>query len=102
MVGSGNDFIVVKDKPAGNLSALARSLCDRKIGIGADGLLILEKSKKADIRMRIFNADGSEAEMCGNGARCAAYVIASPAPRHRRGNGAKNPKLDPSTAAGPG
>jgi len=93
MVGSGNDFIVVKDKPAGNLSALARSLCDRKIGIGADGLLILEKSKKADIRMRIFNADGSEAEMCGNGARCAAYVIASPAPRHRRGNVAKQSRF---------
>ncbi|MDD5476586.1 MAG: diaminopimelate epimerase [Candidatus Omnitrophica bacterium] len=72
MVASGNDFIVIKDKPAGNLSALAKALCDRRFGIGADGLLILEKSRKADIRMKIFNADGSEAEMCGNGARCAA------------------------------
>ncbi|MDD5465480.1 MAG: diaminopimelate epimerase [Candidatus Omnitrophica bacterium] len=72
MVASGNDFIVIKDKPAGNLSALAKKLCDRRFGIGADGLLILEKSKKADLRMRVFNADGSEAEMCGNGARCAA------------------------------
>jgi diaminopimelate epimerase len=72
MVASGNDFIVIKDKLSGNLSALAKELCDRRFGIGADGLLILEKSKKADLRMRIFNADGSEAEMCGNGARCAA------------------------------
>jgi len=72
MVGSGNDFIVIKDRLSGNLSVLAKALCDRRFGIGADGLLILEKSKKADIRMRIFNADGSEAEMCGNGARCAA------------------------------
>jgi len=72
MVASGNDFIVIKDKPAGSLSILAKALCDRRFGIGADGLLILEESKKADIRMRVFNADGSEAEMCGNGARCAA------------------------------
>jgi len=72
MVASGNDFIVIQGKPSGNLTALAKALCDRRFGIGADGLLILEKSKKADIRMRIFNADGSEAQMCGNGARCAA------------------------------
>jgi len=74
MVGSGNDFIVIKGKPCGNLAKLAKLLCDRKFGIGADGLLILEKSEKADISMRIFNADGSEAEMCGNGARCAAFL----------------------------
>ncbi|MDP3041203.1 MAG: diaminopimelate epimerase [Candidatus Omnitrophota bacterium] len=84
MVGSGNDFIVIQGKPFGNLSVLAKTLCNRRFGIGADGLLILEKSKKADIRMRIFNADGSEAQMCGNGARCAAYVIASS--QRRRGN----------------
>lgn len=74
MVASGNDFIVIKDKPAGNLSTLAKSLCDRKFGIGADGLLLLQKSRKADLGMRIFNADGSEAEMCGNGARCVALL----------------------------
>ena len=72
MVGSGNDFIVIQGKPSGNLSALAKSLCNRKLGIGADGLLLLDKCKTADLRMRIINADGSEAEMCGNGARCAA------------------------------
>lgn len=76
MVGSGNDFIVVTGKPSGNLPKLAKLLCDRKFGIGADGLLLLDKCKNADLSMRIFNADGSEAQMCGNGARCAAYLIA--------------------------
>lgn len=79
MVASGNDFVIVdaiSHKPyAVCLKRLARQICDRKFGIGADGLLVLEKSKRADIRMRIFNADGSEAEMCGNGARCAALYI---------------------------
>jgi diaminopimelate epimerase len=73
MVGSGNDFIVIQGKPGGNLSLLAKSLCNRKLGIGADGLLLVDKCKNADLRMRIFNPDGSEAEMCGNGARCAAF-----------------------------
>ncbi len=72
MVASGNDFIVIDQKPRGNLRALAKTLCHRKFGIGADGLLLLNKTKKSDLRMRILNADGSEAEMCGNGARCAA------------------------------
>jgi len=56
---------------------LIRKICDRKYGIGADGLLILEKSRLADVRMRIFNSDGSEAEMCGNGARCVALFISA-------------------------
>lgn len=72
MVGSGNDFVVINTKPSGNLSKLARILCDRKFGIGADGLILLGKGKNADLNMRIFNADGSEAPMCGNGARCVA------------------------------
>lgn len=72
MTASGNDFIVIDKKLSGGISAIARSLCDRKFGIGADGLILLDKTKNADMRMRIFNADGSEAEMCGNGARCAA------------------------------
>jgi len=72
MVASGNDFVVIDKKPAGNLCALTRALCDRKFGVGSDGLLLISKVKNADLRMRIINADGSEAEMCGNGARCAA------------------------------
>ncbi|MFZ2603713.1 MAG: diaminopimelate epimerase [Candidatus Omnitrophota bacterium] len=81
MTASGNDFVVIEKR---NLAArnksfnnLARQACDRKFGIGADGLLLLEKTKKAVVRMRIFNADGSEAEMCGNGARCAALYLGS-------------------------
>jgi len=76
MVASGNDFVLLERNKLSAirypLSAIAKNICDRKFGVGADGLLVLEKSKIANIRMRIFNADGSEAEMCGNGARCAA------------------------------
>jgi len=75
MDGAGNDFILV-DNRAGDVH-LDRSqiahLCDRHRGIGADGILLLENpSKHGDFRMRYFNADGGEAEMCGNGARCFA------------------------------
>jgi len=72
MVASGNDFVLIEGKPSGSLPALARVLCDRKFGAGADGLLLIGKAADADLRMRIINADGSEAQMCGNGARCAA------------------------------
>jgi len=75
MVASGNDFVVIESSPRSPVSSpqsLAKEICDRKFGIGADGLLVLGKSKVADVRMRIFNADGSEAQMCGNGARCVA------------------------------
>ncbi|MFH0940678.1 MAG: diaminopimelate epimerase [Candidatus Omnitrophota bacterium] len=76
MQGSGNDFVVVESRQSSLISRqLIIKMCDRKYGIGADGVLLLEKTNKADIRMRIFNADGSEAEMCGNGARCAALYV---------------------------
>ena len=79
MVASGNDFVLIKPGyPVIRLSgypSLAKNICDRKFGIGADGLLILEESKIADVKMRIFNADGSEAQMCGNGARCVALYM---------------------------
>src|SRR5262249_24690130 len=75
MNGAGNDFVLI-DNRAGNVhlnrDQISR-LCDRHRGIGADGILLLEKSaNRADFRMRYFNADGGEAEMCGNGARCFA------------------------------
>jgi diaminopimelate epimerase len=75
MNGAGNDFILI-DNRAGDInldrSQIAR-LCDRHRGIGADGILLLENTtNRADFRMRYFNADGGEAEMCGNGARCFA------------------------------
>jgi diaminopimelate epimerase len=78
MVASGNDFVVLEFSSSRvlELKRLAQRLCNRKYGVGADGLLILEKSKIADIKMRIFNADGSEAQMCGNGARCIALFKA--------------------------
>jgi len=78
MQATGNDFVVVSNTNHKlqttnyKLPGLAKKLCDRRFGIGADGLLVLEKSKKSDFKMRIFNPDGSEAEMCGNGLRCAA------------------------------
>ncbi len=73
MVGAGNDFVLV-DANLNGYARLARTLCQRRTGVGADGLLVLERSKKYDFKMRIFNADGSEAEMCGNGLRCAALL----------------------------
>lgn len=77
MHGLGNDFILIDclSKPLGDssfLSYLAKKLCNRNFGIGADGLMLILPSSKADLRMRIFNYDGSEAQMCGNGIRCFA------------------------------
>jgi diaminopimelate epimerase len=72
MHGLGNDYVYVncfKEKIK-NPAKLAVLVSDRHRGIGADGLILIERSKSADARMRIFNADGSEAEMCGNGIRC--------------------------------
>jgi len=75
MNGAGNDFVLI-DNRLGNINLnrnLIARLCDRHRGIGADGILLLEKAQnRADFRMRYFNADGGEAEMCGNGARCFA------------------------------
>ncbi len=81
MVGAGNDFIVIE--PQANLDYIkfTQHVCARQTGIGADGVLILDKSTTSDYRMRIINADGSEAEMCGNGARCmASYIVANQKP----------------------
>src|SRR6266404_8256142 len=75
MNGAGNDFILFDNRSGGidlHRHQIAQ-LCDRHRGIGADGILLLEKAQnRADFRMRYFNADGGEAEMCGNGARCFA------------------------------
>ena len=75
MNGAGNDFVLL-DNRAGDIELSAKQvarICDRHRGIGADGILLLEKSSDgADFRMRYFNSDGGEAEMCGNGARCFA------------------------------
>ena len=77
--GLGNDFIVTKSLDiAGSPALLARAICDRRTGVGADGLLLLQKPRSAGnhARVRFFNADGSEAEMSGNGIRCAgAFMV---------------------------
>jgi diaminopimelate epimerase len=74
MHGLGNDYIYVNcfEEKIENPAELAVALSDRHFGIGADGLILITPSKTADVKMRIFNADGSEAEMCGNGIRCVA------------------------------
>jgi diaminopimelate epimerase len=81
MHGLGNDFILIdcRDNKLGvrsqELGELSRRLCHRRFGIGADQVLLLYGSEKADFMMRIFNADGSEVEMCGNGIRCFAKYV---------------------------
>ncbi|MBN2483627.1 MAG: diaminopimelate epimerase [Candidatus Omnitrophica bacterium] len=79
---SGNDFVLIDARKKGmklsgpGYKKFAQESCSRKYGIGADGLLVIEESKKYDFTMRIFNVDGSEAEMCGNGARCVGLWAA--------------------------
>jgi diaminopimelate epimerase len=73
--GAGNDFIIVnniKGDVLADFSLLAKAVCDRHFGVGGDGLLVVEKSVRADFSMKYFNADGSWGGMCGNGGRCIA------------------------------
>ncbi|MEW6374390.1 MAG: diaminopimelate epimerase [Thermodesulfobacteriota bacterium] len=76
MSGSGNDFILIDHRKhilaEDQMKEFARKVCQRRVSVGADGLILIERSEKADFKWRFFNADGSEAEMCGNGGRCAA------------------------------
>lgn len=84
MAGAGNDFIVIDAPKNIDLKKLTVKACDRTNGIGADGVLVFDRSKKADYKMRIINADGSEAEMCGNGARCmAVYIVNNKKPKKK-------------------
>lgn len=82
MHGIGNDFVVIDclanpwlDTAIGDFGAFARRVCRRAFSVGADGLLVLQFDNDCDCRMRIFNADGSEAGMCGNGIRCVARLL---------------------------
>ena len=78
MQGIGNDFVIAdgfRDSEIADPGALARKICDRHFGVGADGLIWMVPSAVADARMRILNSDGSEPEMCGNGLRCAAKFL---------------------------
>jgi diaminopimelate epimerase len=91
--GLGNDFLVVDLRPGKPAQALAdvatrpeivRALCDRNFGVGADGVLAILPGDAGDARMRVLNADGSEAEMCGNGLRCVAKLLYDTDPALRR------------------
>lgn len=78
MHGAGNDYVYIdcfSEKRPRDPAGLARQIADRHTGVGGDGLILIEPSTVADARMRMFNADGSEAEMCGNGLRCVAKYI---------------------------
>ncbi len=78
MHGLGNDFIVfsgMDEDPDRDYADLARLLCDRRLGVGADGMIVAATSTTAAVRMRFYNADGSEAGMCGNGIRCFAKYV---------------------------
>jgi len=76
MSGSGNDFILIDHRAPfleeDHLRDFIQKACRRRISVGADGLILIERSQQADFKWRYFNADGGEAEMCGNGGRCAA------------------------------
>ncbi len=76
MSGSGNDFIVIDNREAAidepSLTRFIAGVCRRRLSAGADGLILLERSKRADFKWHFYNADGSRAEMCGNGARCVS------------------------------
>ncbi|TFH16607.1 MAG: diaminopimelate epimerase [Lentisphaerales bacterium] len=95
MHGAGNDFILVDDRqgfvPAADTAWIAR-VSGRRTGVGSDGMILIQKSTEADFRMRFFNPDGREAEMCGNGARCAARLA------HRIGVASTEMRIE--TAAG--
>ena len=75
MQGLGNDYLYFYQEAPENAAELSRRLSDRHLGPGADGLIFIGKSERADFSMRIFNADGSEAKMCGNGIRCVGKYV---------------------------
>jgi diaminopimelate epimerase len=96
MHGLGNDYVYVdcvRHPPPGDPAALSRRISDRHFGVGSDGLILICRSERADVRMRIFNADGSEGEMCGNGIRCVAKYV------YERGIAVK-PRLTVETGRG--
>jgi diaminopimelate epimerase len=96
MNGSGNDFVLIDNRDrslaVGDVVAFVQRVCARKVSVGADGLILIEKSDKVDFKWRFFNADGSEVEMCGNGGRCAA--------RFAFLSGIAGPRLSFETVAG--
>jgi diaminopimelate epimerase len=99
MNGAGNDFVMIRDADRSVHASgdWIRRLCDRKRGVGADGVILVRPEDGVDFRMVYFNSDGGEAEMCGNGARCAALFAASLGLGRRTGD-----EVALSFVAGPG
>ncbi len=103
--GAGNDFIIVDDREGGfgpGDPDLIRRLCDRRFGVGADGLILVSRHDRADFEARYFNADGRPGSMCGNGGRCAAHFalrkgIAGPKPRFRAYDGVHEAEISDGT-----
>ena len=77
MQGIGNDYVYVNgfEERVDSPGELARKISNRNFGVGSDGLVLILPSASADVRMRMFNADGSEAEMCGNAVRCVGKYV---------------------------
>ena len=75
MHGLGNDYLYVYGEVPNNVAELSRKLSERHFGVGSDGMIYISKSGIANFKMRIFNADGSEAKMCGNGIRCVGKYV---------------------------
>ncbi len=105
MSGAGNDMVLVDHRDrfaAGRERELAARACDRRTGIGADGLILLEPDEESDFFVRFFNPDGSEYDLCGNGARCVPFFaeeIGRPGPTHRFRTGSG---LHTASVTGPG
>lgn len=103
--GAGNDFIIIDDREGGfgpGDPGLIRRLCDRRFGVGADGLILVSRHDRADFEVRYFNADGRLGSMCGNGARCAAHFalrkgIAGPNPRFQAYDGVHEAEISGGT-----
>ena len=97
MHGIGNDFVMIDGRglPKQDWASLARQMCDRHFGVGADGLILVLPSQVGDLRMRMWNPDGSEAEMCGNGIRCLTKLALEQGIVHLSGN-----ELKAETGAG--
>jgi diaminopimelate epimerase len=103
--GAGNDFIIVDDRGGGfgpGDPDLIRRLCDRRFGVGADGLILVSRHDRADFEVRYFNADGRPGSMCGNGGRCAAHFalrrgIAGPKPRFQAYDGVHEAEISGGT-----
>ena len=97
MHGAGNDYVYVdcfREQVPGDFADVARAVSDRHTGVGGDGLVLITPSEQAPVRMRMFNADGSEAEMCGNGVRCVAKYA------YERGLVPRAPTMRVETGAG--